>query len=84
MSQLQSLDIWWTNIVEKDLDLLANLTNLEYLSIGGYDGQKLLIAKGVIPRLAAIPKLKKIWLDGITLTAEEQELLKERYEYVRY
>ena len=84
ISQLQSLDIWWTNIVEKDLDLLASLTNLEYLSIGGYDGQKVFTAKGVIPRLAAIPKLKKIWLDGITLTAEDEELLKDRYEYVRH
>ena len=83
MSQLQSLDIWGTNIDERGLDLLANLPNLDYLSIGGYYGQTTLTAKGVIPRLEAIKSLKKVWLDGISLTESESKLLKERYEYMR-
>ena len=83
MSQLQSLDIWWTNVDERGLDLLANLPNLDYLSIGGYDGQTTLTAKGVIPRLEAIKSLKKVWLDGISLTEAENKTLKERYEYMR-
>jgi Leucine-rich repeat (LRR) protein len=83
MSQLRSLDIWATNIAESDLDLLSNLSNLEFLSIGGYDDQTVLTAKGVLPRLKAIPSLKRIWLDGIHLAENEKRLLIEEYEYAR-
>lgn len=83
MTQLRSLDIWATHITEDDLDLLAHLPNLEYLSIGGYDEQEVLTAKGVLPRLQAIPSLKRIWLDGITLTNDEKHTLQQRYDSVR-
>ena len=83
MSQLRSLDIWALDIQEKDLDLLNDLPNLEYLSIGGHDDQTTLTSKGVLPRLAAFPSLKRVWLDGITLSSSERAALERRYEYVR-
>jgi hypothetical protein len=83
MEQLQSLDIWAVDIAEKDLELLFNLPNLEYLSIGGVDEQTVLTSKGVLPRLKEMSSLKKVWLDGIPLTPSEKSELEERYEYFR-
>ncbi len=83
MSQLRSLDIWALDIQEEDLDLLNDLPDLEYLSIGGHDEQTTLTSKGVLPRLAALPSLKRVWLDGITLSSSERAALEKRYEYVR-
>lgn len=83
MSQLRSLDIWALDIQNEDLDLLSELPNLEYLSIGGPDYQNTLTSKGVLPRLAALPSLKRVWLDGITLSSDERVALEKRYEYVR-
>jgi hypothetical protein len=83
LSQLRSFDIWAIDIVESDLDVLSNLSQLEYLSVGGYDDQTILTAKGVLPRLKEIPSLKRIWLDGIVLTESEKKALKEQYEYVQ-
>jgi hypothetical protein len=83
MTQLRSLDIWAIDIVEADLDLLSKLSKLEYLSIGGYDDQTVLTAKGILPRLNEIPSLKRIWLDGIVLTEHEKLALNAQYEYVR-
>lgn len=82
MPQLRSLDIWAINIVEKDLDLLSNLTKLEYLSIGGDDGQTVLTLKGVLPYLQKLPLLNKIWLDGLSVTENEEKILKKQYDCV--
>lgn len=78
---LRYLDIWATHIREEDLDLLANIPNLESLSIGGYEGQKTMTAEGVIPRLKNIKTLKGLWLDGVELNESQSAELKERYEY---
>jgi len=83
MKQLRSLDIWATNIAEEDLDMLADLPGLEYLSVGGYEGQKDLTSNGVLPRLERIKSLKRVWLDGIPITDKEKGHLEERYEKVR-
>ncbi|MEM7221804.1 MAG: hypothetical protein AAF495_02415 [Pseudomonadota bacterium] len=83
MSQLRALDIWALDIVDEDLDLLTGLPNLEYLSIGGHEHHPTLKAKGVLPRLAALPSLKRIWLDGIPLSRSEEAALKRRYDDVR-
>ena len=83
MSQLRHLDIWALDIQEEDLELLGSLPNLEYLSLGGYEGQTTLTSKGVLPRLAQLPSLKRIWLDGIALSSNERAALEKRYEYVR-
>ena len=83
MTQLRSLDIWAIDIVEADLECLSNLCQLEYLSIGGYDDQTLLTAKGVLSYLKKIPALKRIWLDGIVFTEQEKQALNAQYEYVK-
>lgn len=83
MSQLRRLDIWALDIEEKDLDLLTNLPNLEYLSLGGAECQTRLSAKGVLPRLAKLSSLKRLWLDGIKLSRNERATLERRYEFLR-
>ncbi len=83
MQQLQALDIWALNIQEDDLSSLSALPNLSYLSLGGYDGQTTLTAAGVLPRLAALPSLKRLWLDGIPTTKQQEAELKARYEHVK-
>lgn len=83
MLQLRSLDIWALDILEQDLDSLVDLPNLERLYIGSYEGQTALTSKGVLPRLAMFPSLKRIWLDGIVLSNSQKEALERRYEDVR-
>lgn len=83
MKQLRALDLWATSIVEADLELLAGLPELEYLSLGGVDGDTTLNAKTLLPRLQAIPSLQRIWLDGVPLSADEKATLQKRYTYAR-
>lgn len=82
MSQLRRLDVWSTDVVENDLKILALLPKLEYLSIGGHEGQTKLTAAGVMETLYEIPSLKMVWLDGVNVTRQELEKLKERFEKV--
>ena len=83
MRQLKWLDIWATRIEETDLDMLASLENLEYLSIGGHDDQTDFTPAGTFPRLERLPSLKKLWLDGFRVSKGEWEYLNDRYEKVR-
>ncbi|MFK7976877.1 MAG: hypothetical protein AB8C02_12120 [Halioglobus sp.] len=83
MSQLRELDIWALDIQEEDLNMLTALNHLEYLSVGGFDFQTALTSKGVLPKLAQLPSLKRLWLDGIPVTRSEQTELEERYEFVQ-
>lgn len=82
MSQLRELDIWALDIRESDLDLLAELEGLEYLSLGGHEGQTVLTARGVLPQIARLPSLRRLWFDGIPLTPDEIAALERRYERV--
>lgn len=84
MSQLKRLDIWQTEIDTSDLESLVSLRNLEYLSIGGiidcgreYSGDEIILI------LDAIPSLRSVWLDGVSLTEEQKENLSERVERFR-
>lgn len=83
MKQLRSLDLWACDITETDIDLLADLPNLEYLSIGEVGEKKTFNAATLIPRLYAIPSLKRIWLDGVRVSAEQKGELEKRYQYAR-
>jgi hypothetical protein len=83
MAQLRELDIWALGIQESDLDFLGALGNLEYLSVGGYQEQTVLTATGVLPRIARLSSLKRLWLDGIALREDEAALLERRYDRVR-
>lgn len=83
MRQLRSLDLWATSIQESDLDLLAGLPNLEYLSVGEYSDGASFNAETLLPRLNALPSLKRIWLDGVKLDPSQKASLEARYELVR-
>jgi hypothetical protein len=83
MAQLRELDIWGLRIQEGDLDCLGALGNLEYLSVGGHQEQTVLTAKGVLSRIARLPSLKRLWLDGIAMTKDEAASLERRYDRVR-
>lgn len=82
MSQLRWLDIWSTDIVEHDLKMLSQLPNLEYLSIGGHEGQTTFTAAGTLAALYEIPSLKTVWLDGLHATKQDFAKLNERFEKV--
>lgn len=83
MSQLQSLDLWATALSENDLELVRDLPNLEYLSVGGCDGTDSLDPERVVSLLLAMPPLKRVWLDGIGVSAAQINRLEERNLKVR-
>jgi hypothetical protein len=70
MKRLTSLDLWATKIHEADLDLLANLPNLNYLSIGGVGGDRTFNTTTLLPRLQAVRSLERIWLDGVHVSED--------------
>jgi hypothetical protein len=79
MKHLLSLDLWATKITESDVDLLATMPNLEYLSLGGVEGDTTFDAKTLLPRLQAIPSLRRIWLDGVQLSEAQKDVLEGLY-----
>lgn len=84
MRQLRSLDLWAiASIQESDLDLLTELPNLEYVSVGEYSEVASFNAETLLPRLNAVSSLKRIWLDGVRLDPPHRESLEARYEAVR-
>lgn len=84
MTQLRSFDLWaTTSIHENDLDLLAELPNLEYVSVGECSDVASFKAETLLPRLSAVSSLKRLWLDGIELDASQRASLEGRYESVR-
>lgn len=83
MRELRSLDIWATRIEEPDLELLWQLPKLEYLSIGGIESGARFNAETLLPRLAGIRALQRVWLDGIVVTHKQERMLKSRYSTVR-
>ena len=80
MKQLEALDIWSLDLDHDDLDLLTELPNLQYLSVGGYDEQERLTFEGVWPHLTKLPALERVWLDGIPMTDEEAKKLRQRFQ----
>lgn len=84
MRQLRSLDLWAnTSIQESDLDLLAALPNLEYVSVGEYSDVTSFDVQTLLPRLNAVSSLKRVWLDGVKLDPSQRASLEARYESVR-
>jgi hypothetical protein len=83
MQNLRVLDLWATPLIEDDFALLSDLPALEYVSIGGYEGSPSLEASRVLPLLLSLPSLKRVWLDGVALQAEQLAALKDRLESVR-
>ena len=83
MNQLQSLDLWATDLSESDLEVVRDLPNLEYLSIGGYRDTGSLDSEIVVSLLLAMPSLESAWLDGIGVSAAQIARLDERNLKVR-
>jgi len=85
LKHLRELDLWATRIEEQDLDLLAELPHLEYLSVGqGYDnGKQIFSPATLLPRLTAMPSLKRVWLDGVVLSASEKAAFEKHFEELR-
>ena len=83
MEQLRSLDLWATDLSERDLRLLLNLPNLEYLSLGNYDGLHQLQSNEVTQLILESPGLKRVWLDGVILDVTQKSALEARLESLR-
>lgn len=83
MEQLSSLDLWATALNELDLRLLLNLPNLEYLSLGNYDGLPPLNSDEVTRLILECPSLRRVWLDGIQLQTTQKEALEARLDSLR-
>ncbi len=82
MPQLRGLDLWAIPLTEADFALLRELPVLEYLSLGGYDDAPLDGAK-LLSLLLAMPALKRMWLDGVRLDADQIATLRARFDSVR-
>lgn len=82
IERLRGLDLWATSLREEDFELLHRFPALEYVSLGGYDDAPL-DGKIIVPLLLALPAMKRVWLDGVTLDRDQIEALEARFESVR-
>jgi len=80
MKQLRSLDLWATGLGVDDLELLTELPNLDYVSVGNFD--RLDVAR-LVPLLLSLPALKRVWLDGVEVTDDQEAALERKLESVR-
>jgi hypothetical protein len=83
MQQLRELDLWANRLIEDDFELLSALPRLEYISLGGYEWDPSFDAAKLIPVLMAHPSLQQVWLDGVTLSVEQETLLRTRIPRLR-
>ena len=72
-----------TPLTERDLVLLLDLPDLEYVSLGNYDGLPSLDAEAVTALLLASPNLQRAWLDGIRLQPSQKAALEGKLESLR-
>ena len=85
LPQIRSLDLWATRLQELDLELLAHLPRLEYLSVGGYArGQRVFNPDTLFQRLSAIPSLKRLWLDGVPLSNAQKSKFEKHFPQFRH
>lgn len=85
--QLRSLDVWATGVTEADIDVLAGMPHLEYLSLGQLDGTgqpPAFNAQTLLPRLQAIPSLKHVFLDGVPVTDAQRASYEEHFQCVEF
>ena len=83
MSQLRSIDLWATDITEADLQFLLDMPKLEYVSLGNHEDLPQLDAEKVCGLILESPSLKRVWLDGIRLSAAQKEALETKLESLR-
>lgn len=87
LRQLRSLDIWGNPIAETDIDLLAGLPQLECLSLGraaSREGLPAFDACTLLPRLQAIPALKHVVLEGVSVSDEQRSRYERHFERVEF
>lgn len=83
MSALRLLDLWATGIHVTDMVPLTQLPNLVELTLGDHDHQPMADADQLLELLHAMPALKRVWLDGVSLSKEQIAELAAHFEYVR-
>jgi len=87
LRQLRSLNIRANPIAEADIDLLAELPLLECLSLGRAAACQALPpfdARTLLPRLQAIPALKHLVLEGVTVDDEQRSRYERHFERVEF
>lgn len=83
MPQLRSLDLWNTAIEARDLQLLRQLPQLEYVSIGTPYDDVALDASAIVSLLLELPALRRAWLDGVRIDRAQRAGLEARLEHLR-
>lgn len=82
MHQLRELDLWSTRLTVDDLGMLATLPELEYLSLGDMADVCTLDPAAVTDLLLSLPKLKRVWMEGIALNPQQQTALDAKLDYL--
>jgi hypothetical protein len=83
MPQLRYIDIWANGLRADALDLFDGHPSLEILELGsmGYDANRVLNARDIIPKLEKMPKLNTVYFENVATTAEEEAFLGSRYKF---
>lgn len=79
MPALRELDLWATPLQLDDLDLLTGLPQLENLSLGHWDDERKFDGAALLAKLAALPALRTVSLDGVRLDAPARAAFKARF-----
>ena len=83
MPQLRYIDIWANNFQANALEMFAGHPALEIVELGtmGYDPDRVLHARDIIPQLEKLPKLTTVYFENVATTDEECAYLKSRYTF---
>ena len=79
MPALRELDLWSTPLQLDDLDLLAGLPQLESLSLGHWDDERKFDGAALLAKLAPLPALRTVSLDGVILDQSTRAAFKARF-----
>lgn len=79
MPALRELDLWSTPLQLDDLDLLADLPQLESLSLGHWDDERKFDGAALFAKLSPPPGLRKVSLDGVLLDPPTRTAFKARF-----
>ena len=79
MPALRELDLWATPLQLDDLDMLAGLPQLENLSLGHWDDERKFDGAALLAKLAPLPALRTVSLDGVRLDPSTRMAFKARF-----
>ncbi len=77
MPQLRELDVW--ALEPRVIDALVELPGLEAITLGQFEDADALTTARVLEVLEALPKLKRVWLDGVRLNEAQRADLEARF-----